>query len=105
MAQTRPKAGVAQDELLRLVYELLDAHDDTARLMAEPADAMRWKMHLEYLRDLQRVGRGLLAHATAESDVSPDDLALEAARAAVARTVKSPQITIRSTLELPPKRG
>jgi hypothetical protein len=44
-----------------LVYELLDAHDDTARLAADLAVDPRWRVHLEYLRDLQRVARETLA--------------------------------------------
>jgi hypothetical protein len=50
------------EQLTRLVYELLDAHDDTARMAGEYVDA-RWQAHLGYLRDLQRVARALLAHA------------------------------------------
>jgi hypothetical protein len=48
-----------------LVYELLDAHIDTMRLVRDrdldldPA----WAAHLDYLRDLQRVGREALARA------------------------------------------
>jgi hypothetical protein len=57
---------VTKEDLLRLIYELLDAHDDTARLAADLATELRWQLHLDYLRDLQRVGRGTLAHATAE---------------------------------------
>jgi hypothetical protein len=54
------------DRLTALVYELLDAHDDTARLAAErplvdASDDIRWQAHLSYLRDLQRVARGMLA--------------------------------------------
>jgi hypothetical protein len=52
------------EDLGDLVYELLDAHDDTARLAAETGDA-RWEAHLAYLRDLQRIGRAMLAQATA----------------------------------------
>jgi hypothetical protein len=48
-------------DLGELVYELLDAHDDTARLAAELADDVSWQAHLAYLRDLQRVGRSMLA--------------------------------------------
>jgi hypothetical protein len=51
-------------ELLSLVYELLDAHDDTARLVDGDDLDLRWLAHLEYLRDLQRVGRELMARAT-----------------------------------------
>jgi len=50
--------------MTRLVYELLDAHDDTARLVAESADPAldeRWRAHLAYLRDLQRIAREELA--------------------------------------------
>jgi hypothetical protein len=47
--------------IVDLVYELLDAHDDTARLArAEGCDGA-WEAHLEYLRSLQRVGREMLA--------------------------------------------
>lgn len=88
------------EDLLRLVYELLDAHDDTARLASDLAEAdPAWQIHLSYLRDLQRVGRGMLAQAVADSDAAPDDLALDAARAAVRRAVAG--LTIASTLELP----
>jgi hypothetical protein len=50
------------DRLTELVYELLDAHDDTARLAQELADDPRWDAHLDYLRRLQRLGREELAH-------------------------------------------
>jgi len=55
-------SGTATDgDLTALVYELLDAHADTVRLAdgldAEPA----WAAHLDYLRDLQRIGREVLA--------------------------------------------
>jgi hypothetical protein len=55
------------DDLTTLVYELLDAHDDTAQLAADLATDPRWAVHLDYLRDLQRVARGVLAHATIET--------------------------------------
>jgi hypothetical protein len=45
-----------------LIYELLDAHDETARLADGPATEDDWDMHLAYLRDLQRVGREMMAH-------------------------------------------
>ena len=47
-------------EFSALVYELLDAHDDTAQLAAGLGD-VAWEIHLEYLRVLQRRGRELLA--------------------------------------------
>jgi len=52
-------------QLTLLVYELLDAHDDTARLAAYLASDVRWEAHLGYLRDLQRLGREALAPASA----------------------------------------
>ena len=51
------------EQLTLLVYELLDAHDDTARIAAGQHLDARWAAHLIYLRDLQRVARELLAHA------------------------------------------
>jgi hypothetical protein len=52
-------------ELTHWVYELLDAHNDTARL-ADPLDLEpEWQAHLDYLRDLQRRGREALARAHA----------------------------------------
>ena len=44
-----------------LVYELLDAHADTADLAAELAADPAWGAHLEYLRALQRETRAALA--------------------------------------------
>lgn len=60
-----PATTTDRDALVRLAYELLDAHDDTARL-AQTAHAsdLAWDSHLAYLRDLQRVGREQLAHLT-----------------------------------------
>jgi hypothetical protein len=52
---------VEATRLREVVYELLDAHYDTARLVAETADDDRWSAHLEYLRALQRRTRGILA--------------------------------------------
>jgi hypothetical protein len=52
------------DELTCLIYELLDAHDDTARIAASLVADPSWRAHLDYLRDLQRVGRAVLAAAT-----------------------------------------
>ena len=48
-----------------LVYELLDAHEDTMRLAEGLAGDERWAAHLDYLRGLQRVGREGLARAGA----------------------------------------
>ena len=50
-----------------LVYELLDAHQDTMRLAAALAGDEDWAAHLDYLRDLQRVGRERIAMAAARA--------------------------------------
>jgi hypothetical protein len=47
--------------LADLVYELLDAHCDTICLADGADDNAVWAAHLDYLRDLQRVGREALA--------------------------------------------
>ena len=53
----------AEGYVTELLYELLDAHVDTMRL-ADGLDAEpMWAAHLDYLRDLQRVGREALARA------------------------------------------
>ena len=45
-----------------LAYELLDAHADTQWLLQDIArDDLSIRQHLDYLRDLQRVGREILA--------------------------------------------
>lgn len=49
------------EQLARLVYELLDAHWDTERLVRERPTELQWHAHLSYLRDLQRIGRQVLA--------------------------------------------
>lgn len=54
--------GMATMEYLgTLVYELLDAHQDTMRLAGTLSDDEGWAAHLDYLRDLQRIGRESLA--------------------------------------------
>jgi hypothetical protein len=47
--------------LVDLVYELLDAHQDTMQLAQDGGGAFGWEAHLDYLRRLQRVGREALA--------------------------------------------
>jgi hypothetical protein len=54
-------AADRSEQLARLVYELLDAHSDTERLVREQPNELQWRAHLSYLRDLQRLGRELLA--------------------------------------------
>lgn len=51
---------------ISLVYELLDAHADTARLAVGLDSQTEWMAHLEYLRRLQRVGREALATVGAQ---------------------------------------
>jgi hypothetical protein len=53
--------------LADLVYELLDAHEDTARLVADTEADPQWEAHLDYLRGLQRIGREALAKFTASA--------------------------------------
>jgi hypothetical protein len=60
------------DRLTELVYELLDAHHDTARLAGDVAGDVAWTAHLDYLRDLQRVGRGTLAQLAIPGQISSD---------------------------------
>jgi hypothetical protein len=55
-----PRARPVED-VTGLIYELLDAHYDTARLASELGADTRWAHHLEYLSDLQRVAREALA--------------------------------------------
>jgi hypothetical protein len=52
---------MSDDALQTLIYELLDAHSDTAALSAGLEADEPWKAHLDYLRDLQRVTRRVLA--------------------------------------------
>jgi hypothetical protein len=58
--RTEPTSG---DDLTDLLYELLDAHWDTTRLASDLEPHPSWHAHLDYLRDLQRLGREALAHA------------------------------------------
>jgi hypothetical protein len=53
--------------LVGLIYELLDAHDDTARLARHCAPEPVWAAHLDYLRALQRKGREVLASIPGEA--------------------------------------
>lgn len=56
-------AAARSEQLARLIYELLDAHSDTERLTRERPTELQWRAHLSYLRDLQRVGREVLAQS------------------------------------------
>jgi len=56
------KSAVSTGEYVtELLYELLDAHVDTIRMACELDGDPAWAAHLDYLRDLQRVGREALA--------------------------------------------
>ena len=68
MLNAKRSGTAATDQFTELVYELLDAHDDTVGLASELEGDPRWDVHLAYLRDLQRVGRETLARlAVAEA--------------------------------------
>jgi hypothetical protein len=54
-------------ESIALIYELLDAHCDTAELAEEFGDDLEWRCHLDYLRALQRKGREMLAQMSADA--------------------------------------
>ena len=41
--------------LEQVIYELLDAHQDTAKLTAQERVSEDWEIHCAYLRDLHRV--------------------------------------------------
>jgi hypothetical protein len=69
----RPGAGVngAQmpGQLVDLIYELLDAHNDTARLAADLEHDKCWEGHLAYLLHLQRAGRETLARMSLKEQI------------------------------------
>jgi len=64
------KPSATSPRLERLIYELLDAHDDTARL-AQDIEEIHWVAHVEYLRRLQRLGRETLASIAVTSAAAP----------------------------------
>lgn len=53
-----------EQTIVALIYELLDAHDDTARIAGRTRLDPAWRAHLDYLRALQRKGREVLAAVT-----------------------------------------
>ena len=65
MLDANKSAVTAGSDVAELVYELLDAHVDTMRMAHDLDDDPAWAAHLDYLRDLQRVGREALARAAA----------------------------------------
>ena len=62
-SQFSSAVGGHSEQLACLVYELLDAHADTEQLSRDHEGGLRWRAHLAYLRDLQRVAREVLADA------------------------------------------
>jgi hypothetical protein len=59
--EANPRTKQDGSDLAELVYELLDAHVDTIALADEVPASPVWAAHLDYIRDLQRVGRERLA--------------------------------------------
>jgi hypothetical protein len=62
-------SAATESELLSLLYELLDAHTDTIEIGAGLAEELRWRVHLDYLRALQRKTREMVAHWYSRSDL------------------------------------
>ena len=56
-----PPSGRDPRAVDTLIYELLEAHLDTADLARDLVSDPAWAAHLDYLRALQRVGRETLA--------------------------------------------
>jgi hypothetical protein len=52
-------------DALALIYELLDALDDTRRMVEGLPIDDELAGHVRYIRDLQRAGREVIAHADA----------------------------------------
>jgi hypothetical protein len=61
MSITISDRQVPVDRLAELVQELLDAHCDTVCLAGRLDSEPDWGPHLDYLRDLQCVGKRMLA--------------------------------------------
>ena len=57
------EGAVTTEYLVRLVYELLDAHGDTVDLAQQPvaSEDPAWAAHVDYLQTLQRLGRETLS--------------------------------------------
>ena len=67
MLEANKSAVTTPEYVTELLYELLDAHVDTMRMAGELGADPAWAAHLDYLRDLQRVGREALAHSRVRS--------------------------------------
>lgn len=61
-AGSRSTGATSLSAVCELVYELLDAHEDTAQMAAWFRCDPDWREHLERLQTLQRKGRETLAH-------------------------------------------
>ena len=70
MRDANKSAVIAGGDVTELVYELLDAHADTAQLVDGLPYDPSWAAHLDYLRALQRKGREMLARTVPE-ELSP----------------------------------
>jgi len=68
MKRVRSSEQIAVADLVALTYELLDAHSDTADLVAVARDDLCWHAHLDYLRALRRRARELLARLPSDED-------------------------------------
>ena len=64
MLDANRTATISGSYVTELVYELLDAHLDTMRLAHGLDGDAAWAAHMDYLRDLQRVGREALAQTS-----------------------------------------
>jgi hypothetical protein len=60
-------AQASAERLIQLTEELLDAHCDTVCLVETLPAGPDWAAHIEYLKDLQRVGQRKLAELTGSS--------------------------------------
>ena len=70
----RLATGDVQDgtgRLLELAQELLDAHCDTVCLADTLAPTPEWVAHVQYLKDIQRVGKRTLAELAANLSEKP----------------------------------
>jgi hypothetical protein len=65
LARARSTSLARDANTITLIYELLDAHQDTAEIAQDLCDDPEWAAHLDYLRALQRTGREMLARMPA----------------------------------------
>ena len=70
MSRVTTQAG-QESEVLALLYELLDAHADTIELRNQRGSELRWEIHLDYLRALQRKTREIVARWPPASETEP----------------------------------